>query len=124
MFRNSYKDRDGVETKLSLVSTIHDQKRRKQRNIEKIDLEKCVLYGECETQYTRKGIRYKYTYQDITFITDATKKVAITSWAEPLPLPPVVTTIEVKTAYKLRASESAIKSNMRLGSGDYMQTRI
>ena len=61
----------------SLLSGIHGRERRKERNIEKIDLQRAKKYGMQES--TIKG-RLKFTYGGIVFIYDPIRRREITSY--------------------------------------------
>lgn len=62
----------------SLISTPHDRKRREERGIVKIDLQRARRYGMVEDgKY--KGTK-RYTYGGKIFVYDERNKKAITSW--------------------------------------------
>lgn len=80
-----------IDSEEELISSIHGQKRRVERSIEKRDLKSAVKYGKKEPQRRCMGngevvIRYKYTFADVVFITDETSTKEITSWILPLQL--------------------------------------
>lgn len=53
------------------------------------NLQAAVKYGVKELGYPHpktKELRYKYTYMDVVYITDATSTIEITSWALALPI--------------------------------------
>ena len=74
---------------IPFVSSIHGRERRTQRDISKRDLQSAVKYGIKERGFPHPKTgakRWKYTYNDIVYITDATSTVEVTSWALELPL--------------------------------------
>ena len=74
----------------SVLSSLHGRKRRELRGISKSDLQTAVKYGKKESSH---NWRWKYTFGDIVYITDATSRQEITSWVLPsddLELAPVI----------------------------------
>ena len=73
---------------IPFISSLHGRDRRSQRDISKRDLQAAVKYGMKEAGYPRKdgSLTWKYTYNNIVYITDATSTQEITSWANELPL--------------------------------------
>eukprot|EP00923_Selenidium_pygospionis_P005567 GHVN01009421.1.p1 GENE.GHVN01009421.1~~GHVN01009421.1.p1 ORF type:complete len:466 (+),score=27.29 GHVN01009421.1:149-1546(+) len=75
---------------VTLLSCVHGRDRRKLRNVEKRDLKAAIKYGTKEVQVcSRQGphygeIRFKYTFADTVYITDATSTQEITSYVLPL----------------------------------------
>jgi len=67
---------------VTVLSSTHGRLRREQRNISKRDLKAAILYGtkECAGLSHRGEARWKYTFADIVYITDATSTKEITSW--------------------------------------------
>ena len=67
---------------VTLISHTHGRNRRSERGIDKLDLKKAIKYGKKERANPgRKGDqRWRYTYQGVVYITDATSKHEITSW--------------------------------------------
>eukprot|EP00049_Salpingoeca_infusionum_P010039 m.170205 g.170205 ORF g.170205 m.170205 type:complete len:683 (+) comp14523_c0_seq1:583-2631(+) len=67
---------------VSLVSHTHGRQRRAQRGIERYELQQAVKYGRRERAHPgRHGQeRWRYTYQGVVYITDATSRHEITSW--------------------------------------------
>lgn len=86
-----------------LVSSTHGRERRTQRDISKRDLQAAVKYGVKERGFPhpRTGaMRWKYTYNDIVYITDATSTVEVTSWALELPISPVPIPSHYQVSYE------------------------
>ena len=74
---------------VQFISSLHGQQRRRERNIDRRDLEAAIAEGERELQQPRrKGQlpRWKITWGDVVYITDYDLQYEITSWALPLPL--------------------------------------
>ncbi|KAL7549696.1 hypothetical protein ACHAWF_014679 [Thalassiosira exigua] len=61
----------------TLFSAVHDRRRREERGIEKVDLQRARRYGMKEP--AKKG-REKYTYGGVVFIYDPKTKTAVTSY--------------------------------------------
>jgi hypothetical protein len=75
-----------------IESSVHGRERREQRDIDKIDLEYCVKYGKREPGHRdpKTGApRWKYTFAEVTFVTDETSTKEVTSWTAELPPLPV-----------------------------------
>jgi hypothetical protein len=89
-------DEDEVEhldplrvTNLAVESSLHGQQRRGERNIYKRDLQAAVAHGAKEQGMPCRKTgepRWKFTFADVVYITDATATREITSWTIPLPL--------------------------------------
>ncbi|KAL7542140.1 hypothetical protein ACHAXR_011560 [Thalassiosira sp. AJA248-18] len=78
---------EGKNTSLiTILSTVHGQLRREQRDIDKRDLQRALKYGRCERAW---GQRWLVEYDGITFITDLTKRREVTAYPSPLPDIPV-----------------------------------
>jgi Alpha-kinase family/von Willebrand factor type A domain len=76
---------------ISCIETEHARLRRKQRNIDKKDLQAALKYGTCERSSWHSS-RYKYTYNHIVYIVEASyvgSPLEVTCYAEPLILEPV-----------------------------------
>ena len=73
---------------IPFVSSLHGRQRRLERGITTRDLKSAVKYGIKEKGFPDKnGVpRWRYTYGDIVYITDATSTVEVTSWALEMPL--------------------------------------
>jgi len=66
----------------TVLSSLHGRKRRKQRDISKRDLQVAVKYGTKTPASTINGkLRWKYTHNNISYITDETSRVEITAWS-------------------------------------------
>lgn len=77
----------------TLLSCVHGRDRRQLRQIGKRDLKAAVKYGEKERGFPHPhtgAIRWKYTFKNVVYITDATSTVEITSYVKP---------IEIREAY-------------------------
>eukprot|EP01038_Epipyxis_sp_PR26KG_P011609 gene11609-15547_t len=100
-------------------SSTHGRERRTQRDISKKDLQAAVKYGTKERGFPnpRTGeVRWKYTFADIVYITDATSTSEVTSWAVEIPLNEVVITprmhLQIEEAQRrLHLSPSNITSH-------------
>jgi hypothetical protein len=79
-------------SKITVVETEHGRLRRKQRGIDKKDLQTALKYGERETGHPRPNgdPTAKYTYNDIVYIVNECTKEEVTSYAMPFPLDKVV----------------------------------
>lgn len=88
---------------IPLISSTHGRERRSQRDISKRDLKAAVKYGTKEKGFPHprtREMRWKYTYNDIVYITDATSTVEVTSWALELPLSSVSIPESYQTNYQ------------------------
>jgi len=80
-------------SQVSFIESAHGRLRRRQRGIDKKDLQAAKKYGK-KGVHRFKGASQrfiKYAYKDITYIVDQDGK-EVTSWAESLSLSPVHTT--------------------------------
>ena len=69
---------------VTLLSCEHSRHRRAERLIAKRDLQAALKYGECKMSINQRGqVTWKYTFADVVFIVDPTKKREITCWATP-----------------------------------------
>ena len=68
-----------------LVSHLHGRMRRAERGIDRTELKRAVKYGKrSRANPGRNGQpRWKYVHNDIVYITDASCRREITSWAVP-----------------------------------------
>ena len=64
----------------TLLSGTHGRRRRQERNIEKVDLQRARRYGMMEIQ---ENGRYRYTYGGIRFIYDPETRTEVTSHESP-----------------------------------------
>lgn len=71
---------------ISLVSSEHGRMRRKERDIEKRDLQRALKYG---TKVKSWGGRWKIEYDGIIFITDPRMCREVTAFPAPLELAPL-----------------------------------
>jgi hypothetical protein len=76
---------------IDFVSSVHGEQRRRERDIDKRDLQAAIKYGSKEMTFCRSGhqkgdLRWKYTFAEVVYITDKTSTNEITSWTFPLPL--------------------------------------
>ncbi len=75
-------------SEIPLISSIHGEAWRIQRNISKRELKAAVKYGK-KTKgipHPKYGEWWIYEYADVTYITNSTSTIEITSWAKELPL--------------------------------------
>jgi hypothetical protein len=103
-------------------SCAHGRERRQQRGIQKRDLQAAVKHGRKELTYGRGGrrggeLRWKYSYQNIVYITDATSSQEITSWRldqcievypEPITIDRVSITAGMRQQHNLAAARIAV----------------
>ena len=77
-----------LTAEVPFTSSLHGRQRRSEREISVRDLQAAVKYGVKEKGFpNKKGEpRWKYTFGDVTYITDVTSTLEITSWALELPL--------------------------------------
>lgn len=73
---------------LCFHETEHGRLRRKQRGIDKKDLQGAIRYGTIEYGKKRRNghSTFIYKYKDIVYIVDAVTQQEITCYAEPIPL--------------------------------------
>lgn len=85
-------DRNTLNTScIDFISSVHGEQRRRERLIDKKDLQAAIKYGSKEVTYCKNGhkkgeMRFKYTFAEVVYITDVTSTIEITSWTFPLPL--------------------------------------
>ena len=78
--------RDTMEDPTSTIefySTLHGEQRRRERGLNKRDLQAAVKHGKKERGHSG---RWKYTFADVVYITDSTSTEEVTSYSLPLPL--------------------------------------
>lgn len=65
------------------IPSEHGEKRRMERKISVRDLQRAVKYGTKEKSChpTTKEFRWKYTYNDIVYVTDESSTKEVTSWS-------------------------------------------
>ena len=67
-------------------------RRREQRDIDRRDLQAAVRHGRREdaSRFVRGRLRqrWKYTFANVVYITDATSTEEVTSWVEPVCVDP------------------------------------
>ena len=88
---------------MPFTSSLHGRQRRSQRDITKRDLQAAVKYGVKEAGHLdrKTGLqRWKYTFQDIVYITDKFSTTEVTSWALELPLDKVELPPSYTRSYK------------------------
>lgn len=79
------------------TSSVHGEQRRRERDIDKRDLQAAIKYGSnemtfckickiCKNGHRKRELRWKYTFAEVVYITDETSTNEITSWTFPLPL--------------------------------------
>lgn len=76
---------DNIPTSaVTVLSSLHGRARRAERAIEKRDLQAAVKYGTRTRSLNQRGrCNYKFVFKGIVYITDATCRNEITSWALP-----------------------------------------
>ena len=90
-------------SEVPLISSLHGELRRTQRDLSKRDLKSAVLFGVKEQGFPHPitgELRWKYTFADIVYITDVTSTKEVTSWALELPLSPISMTDRVITQHE------------------------
>ena len=104
---------------IPIISSLHGRTRRSQRDITKRDLQAAVKYGTKEKGFphpqTRER-RWKYTHNDVVYITDYTSTREITSWATEFPpevidLPSAYNDQYLETKRRLKAYPKQITSH-------------
>ncbi len=67
---------------VTLISHTHGRQRRAERSIGRVDLQAAVKHGNCEAASPgqRGEQRWRYEYNGVVYITDASSKHEITSW--------------------------------------------
>jgi len=76
-------------SEIEFIESLHGSNRRLERSITKRDLQAAVKYGTKVLGFPHphtKELRWKYEYDDITYITDHSSTIEVTSWAVELPL--------------------------------------
>jgi hypothetical protein len=86
---------------ISFVETQHGRDRRKQRGIDKKDLQAALKYGtQTEVKWGKSQIANKHQirllYKDIVYIVDKKTKKEITCWAKSTQLQPIVITPDLQ----------------------------
>jgi len=79
------RDYGGMQTSaVSILTSEHGEMRRAQRQIELRDLQAALKHGTREESCNQRGLlNYKYTYNDVVYITDRHSMKEITSCAVP-----------------------------------------
>ena len=75
---------------IPFFSSLHGKRRRAERGIDRRDLQAAVKHGKkqlAKRDPQTGARRWKYTYADIIYITDATSTQEITSWVVPIGIP-------------------------------------
>lgn len=99
---------------VTFVETEHGRLRRKQRGIDKKDLQAARKHGVREGAHPRtNGDRTsKYTHKDIVYIVNEVTGEEVTSYAIPIKLDPVQISEEAK--WKHREDKRKLKANLQL----------
>lgn len=101
---------------VGFISSLHGRERRAQRNIAVRDLKAAVKYGTkekssiCDPKTGRP--RWIYRYQDITYVTDETSTIEVTSWALEIPMEKI--SIPEKILVKLGEAQRRVQENPHL----------
>ena len=76
----------------TFISSLHGRQRRRERGLDRRDLEAAVSHGtrEYQPECTRRGRRtpprWKFTYEDVVYVTELDMVTEVTSYSVPLPL--------------------------------------
>ena len=72
---------------ISILSSVHGQLRREQRDIDKRDLQRALKYGKRQKAggSLKKPARWLVEFDGITFVTDRTMSREVTAYPSPLP---------------------------------------
>ena len=67
---------------VSLISHTHGRVRRKERNIQRIELQAAIKHGTKERANPGRdgSLRWRYTHDGVVYITDDTSRHEVTSW--------------------------------------------
>ena len=96
---------------ITFVETEHGRLRRKQRGIDKKDLQAAKKYGQRQRYYRSNGQRTaKYVYKDITYIVNEVTGEEITCYAKALELEKVPLTLSMQSEYAIACRN--IKENL------------
>jgi Alpha-kinase family len=97
---------------ISFVETQHGRLRRKQRGIDKKDLQAAIKHGTRYNAHPRRNgdVCSKYVHNDITYIVNEVTREEVTSYAKPLELRCVPTTFAMQARHE-RAVER-IQNNL------------
>ena len=103
---------------IPIISSLHGRTRRSQRDITKRDLQAAVKYGTKERGIPNQkhGNTWRYTHNDVVYITDETSTCEITSWAIELPpemvvVPSAYNDQYLETKRRLKAHPQQITSH-------------
>lgn len=86
MMRNHYQQRDDRTSLITIISCEHGRLRRKQRDIDKRDLQKALKHGRRRKCW---GKRWMIKHDGIVFITDRSLTREITAYPAPLQFFPI-----------------------------------
>ena len=97
---------------LELKETAHARERRRQRGIDKTDLQQAIAYGERSPYYrTKNGDQcWRYVYNDISYIVNGVSNELRTCYAKPLELEKVSLTLEQQTVHE--EAKAKIQTNL------------
>ncbi|CAN0096797.1 unnamed protein product [Ectocarpus fasciculatus] len=102
-------------SEVPFFSSLHGERRRAERQIDRRDLQAAVRYGNkqlAKRDPESGAIRWKYTYADIIYITDETSTQEITSWVAPIGIPHAELTL--KQIGEHEASKQRLKNDPSL----------
>jgi hypothetical protein len=105
----------GDTSEIPFDSSPHGELRRLQRRISVRDLQAAVKYGVKEPGYPNPkdgSSRWKFTYMDVVYITDASTKKEVTSYALALPLDEVP--LDQRMLNAVREAKKRISSNREI----------
>ena len=100
---------------IEFVSTLHGKQRRRERDLNKRDLQAAVKHATPERQ--RSG-RLKYTFADVVYITDSTSTEEVTSYSLPLPLDKI--DIHPTELHKVNEQQRRIRTGIPARSDAYI----
>lgn len=90
-------------SEVPFFSSLHGRQRRQLRGIDRKDLQAAVKHGKKEPGFPHPvtgARRWKYTWADIVYITDATSTEEVTSYAKPISIPRTELTPESLAAHE------------------------
>eukprot|EP00970_Alexandrium_tamarense_P013794 scaffold3686_cov193-Alexandrium_tamarense.AAC.22 len=91
------------ESASEILSTLHLDQRREERNISENELDAAIKHGERTEGFNSHGPAWVFSYGGITYVTDYEMTRGITSWVNPcwgFDLEKVPITLEMKAAHR------------------------
>ena len=79
-----HEDAELTTSDITLISHTHGRERRAERGIERRDLQAAIKHGRREPAHRspRGEPRWRYTYNGVVYVTDATSRQEVTSWRD------------------------------------------